>query len=84
VARDEPGEGLDILEKVESDLASLYRSLAALKFAREVETSAGEHHLKNALGSSNPEIAGLLRSLGNGDEEHLAKLTALLRKRSPA
>jgi len=58
--------------------------LAALKFAREVETSAGEHHLKNALGSTNPDIAGLLLSLGNGDEQHLAKLNGLLRKRSPA
>ncbi len=56
--------------------------VAALKFAREIELSAGEHHLKNALGSTNPEIAGLLRSLGNGDEDHLAQLTALLRKRS--
>jgi len=56
--------------------------LAALKFAREIETSAGEHHLKNALGSTNPEIAGLLRSLGNGDNQHLTKLTELLRERS--
>ncbi len=58
--------------------------VAALKFAREIELSAGEHHLKNALGSTNPDIASLLRSLGNGDEEHLAQLTALLRKRSGA
>lgn len=62
--------------------AQAISSVAALRFAREVELSAGEHHLKNALGSSNPAIAGLLRSLGNGDEQHLATLTALLNKRS--
>jgi rubrerythrin len=57
-------------------------AISALKFAREMETSAGEHHLKNALGQTNPEIANLLQSLGNGDQQHLTKLTALLRKHS--
>lgn len=57
---------------------------AALEFAREIELSAGEHHLKNVLGSRNPEIANLLKNLGNGDEEHLRRLTAVSQKRSSA
>lgn len=74
---------LGLLEGIERMKAtSAITPVAALKFAREIELSAGEHHLKNALGSTNPDIAGLLRNLGNGDEEHLAQLTALLRKRS--
>jgi rubrerythrin len=78
------GEALSgLLQGIERTRATpAITPVAALKFAKEIELSAGEHHLKNALGSTNPEIAGLLRSLGNGDEDHLARLTALLHKRS--
>ncbi|RPI25654.1 MAG: hypothetical protein EHM61_13855 [Acidobacteria bacterium] len=54
----------------------------AIKFAKHVETTAGEHHLKNALSAGNPEIANLLQSLGSGDKQHVATLTKLLGQRA--
>ncbi|RPJ61659.1 MAG: hypothetical protein EHM23_06080 [Acidobacteria bacterium] len=71
---------LESIEKMRSTPA--IDSLAALRFARDAEVSAGEHHLKNALGTTNPEIAQLLRSLGSGDDQHLTRLKELLRERS--
>lgn len=71
---------LDAIERMQG--VPSITAISALKFAREMETTVGEHHLKNALGQTNPEIADLLRTLGNGDKQHLTKLTALLRKHS--
>jgi rubrerythrin len=48
----------------------------AVGAALRIETNAAESHYRNALASSDEEIAAFLDNLARGDKEHLARLTA--------
>ncbi len=53
----------------------------AIRFTLLMETSAAESHYKNALRSSNPEIARLLQALGGEDKAHIRRMQDLAEKR---
>jgi len=82
---------------VEVDLAGLPEMLAkideimkatqslssdqAIIFAVDCEKSAAEIHFKKAITIANPQIAGLMKNLGQKDKEHLSFLSKIAKQR---
>ena len=73
----------EMLAKIDEALKST-QSLSsdqAIIFAVDCEKSAAEVHFKKAITISNPQIAGLMKNLGQKDKDHFAFLSKIARDR---
>jgi rubrerythrin len=73
-------EMLAVIDGVMKSAESL-SSDDAIKFAVNCEKSAAEIHFKKAITIANPQIAGLMKSLGQKDKDHFSFLSKIARDR---
>ena len=66
----------ELLDKAKEAILSLdgIDPPKAIELAMEIESSAAERHYNSAIRQSNPKLAKLLHSLGEGDKHHLQRL----------